>query len=419
MKNYIGFVNDHSGSMKKLQVAAVRDYNANITAIRDAANREMLDTVVSAVAVGIGEQGYGCTRQIVISNPHVLKPMTYWQADGGTPLYDGVGDMLELFKSLPDYNSPDVSFLVMTTTDGEEAHSRKYTRQSLAKAIQELQATGRWTFVFRVPKGAAHTVTSLGVPLDNIQEWDTSTKGMEASTLATTKAVDSYFTARTAGKKSSNVFYANAANVSSSQIKANLEDISQQVSAWNVLNTEDGSEIKPFAEQRLGSSPFLKGAAFYQLTKTEARVQDNKMIIIRDKSNGHVYYGPAARDMIGLPHTGTVRLHPGDHGNYDIFIQSTSINRKLVSGTQVLYWPKVGSGFQPSDFPWLDNGTKIDPANSLIQKATAAIQATAAIHASPTGVTWCISRSEARRRAAAVGKRVKDAGSGVSPRWYF
>lgn len=33
MKNYIGFINDHSGSMASLATAAMADYNANIAAV--------------------------------------------------------------------------------------------------------------------------------------------------------------------------------------------------------------------------------------------------------------------------------------------------------------------------------------------------------------------------------------------------
>jgi hypothetical protein len=54
LKNYIGFVNDHSGSMGALRTAAMQDYNVTITAIKDAATREMLDTVVSVVGIGLG-----------------------------------------------------------------------------------------------------------------------------------------------------------------------------------------------------------------------------------------------------------------------------------------------------------------------------------------------------------------------------
>ena len=71
MKNYLGFVNDHSGSMRSLASAAIKDYNANIDAVKHAANTEMLDTVVSVVGVGFPSD-YQVTRQVQISNPHVL-----------------------------------------------------------------------------------------------------------------------------------------------------------------------------------------------------------------------------------------------------------------------------------------------------------------------------------------------------------
>ena len=81
-----------------------------------------------------------------------------------------------------------------------------------------------------------------------------------------------------------------------------------------------------------------KGAAFYQLTKTETAIQDYKKIIIRDKTSNAIYEGVATRDLLGVPHVGNIRLAPGNHGNYDIFIQSTSVNRKLDKNTQLLYW---------------------------------------------------------------------------------
>lgn len=348
MKNYIGFVNDHSGSMSGLAVAAINDYNATITAVKDAASREMLDTVVSVVGIGLrGDNGSEVKRQVVISNPHVLKPLTSWPTPGGTPLYDGVGSMIELFKSLPDYNSPDVSFLVMTTTDGQEMHSIRYTAQTLKREIEQLQSTGRWTFVFRVPKGYAHTVSSLGVPRDNIQEWGTTTQGMAESTAATTQAVDAYFTTRASGVKSSTVFYANASAVNVSS----LVDISQKVSLYVVPQEDSGIQIRDFILRH--RMEYLKGAAFYQLTKTEPRVSHTKMIAIRDRVNGKVYAGKDARSMIGLPNDRNARLHPGDHGNYDIFIQSESVNRKLVGGTGVLYWKEIGVPFTDADLAHL------------------------------------------------------------------
>lgn len=352
MKNYIGFVNDHSGSMAGHYRAAIVDYNANITEVKEAASREMLDTVVSVVGVGIGDRGYGCERQVQISNPHVLKPITHWSTNGGTPLFDGIGNMIELFESLPDAKKEDVSFLVMVTTDGEEQHSKHYTQASLAQAIKRVMATGRWTFVLRVPvkasQKALNAFIDMGIPVDNIQKWDTSSStGITASTAQTTQAMGSFFRARSAGAKSSSSFYANAAQV---DITA-LTDVSKEISLYVVGQHENGIEIRPFVLQH--RMKHLKGAAFYQLTKTEPKVQHDKAILVRDRASGKFFSGAEARKMIGLPVGQNARLHPGDHKNFDLFIQSNSINRKLVAGTGLAYWDKVGTEFTAADLAYL------------------------------------------------------------------
>ena len=55
--------------------------------------------------------------------------------------------------------------------------------------------------------------------------------------------------------------------------------------------------------------------------------------------------------MLGLPEVASAnaRVHPGDHGNYDIFIQSESTNRLLPAGTGVIYWEKQGVPFTQAD----------------------------------------------------------------------
>ena len=81
MKNYIGFLNDESGSMASLRAAAIRDYNANINAVKSAATKEMQDTIVSMSTFSSIVE-----RKVVNSNPHVLRPITSWRASGGTLL---------------------------------------------------------------------------------------------------------------------------------------------------------------------------------------------------------------------------------------------------------------------------------------------------------------------------------------------
>lgn len=54
-----------------------------------------------------------------------------------------------------------------------------------------------------------------------------------------------------------------------------------------------------------------------------------------------MYTGKKARDMIGLPHNETKTLSPRtmslDPNKFNIFIQSTSYNRKLKQNTKFLY----------------------------------------------------------------------------------
>ena len=360
MKNYIIYVNDHSGSMgwNGLNKAAMKDYNKNIEAVVSAANLEKMDTVVSVVGLGFSREGV--RRQVMVSNPHVLHPKTKWECEGGTPLYDAIGNAVEMMQSLPDYSSEDVSFLMMITTDGRENQSRKYSKNSVKRLIDAVSQDGRWTFVCRVPTGSKCEMEGLGIPSGNIQEWDATAKGMEESTAIQTQAVTNYFASRSVGNKSSTSFYSTVENVDTSKLK----DISSEVSLYVVPDTDryTRTEIRDFILEH--RQKYLKGAAFYQLVKTEARVGHKKMIVVRDSRTNKFYSGADARKMLNLPSDRNVRVNPGDHGNYDIFIQSESTNRLLPRGTGVVYWEKVGVEFTEED---LNRYQPKKDANGVIQ----------------------------------------------------
>ena len=352
-KNYIGFVNDHSGSMRDLAEAAIKDYNANIKAIKDAATKEMLDTVVS-----VSEVGHISRLSVTVSNPHVLKEKTNWDAGGGTPLWSGTANLIKMLTALPDANKPDVSFLVLITTDGEATDGLNFP--ALQALMKPLLATGRWTFVARVPKfiQAIHVAKfyELGIPQGNIQLWETTAEGMATSTVQTTTAMTNYFTGRSAGNRSTGAFYADASQVN----VAALVDVSKKVSLYVVPVADNGIEIRDFILRH--RMEYLKGAAFYQLTKTESRVAHTKQVLVRDRATGKIFAGAEARKMIGLPTDRNARLHPGDHKNFDLFIQSESVNRKLVGGTGVVYWKELGVPFTEADLAYLQPKPVAAPA---------------------------------------------------------
>jgi hypothetical protein len=345
MKNYVGLSRDHSGSMRSIARAAARDYNDNIASIREASLANNQDTVVSVVKCGHGSRSI-VHREIVNSNVNQLSPIleNAYQADAnGTPLFDSVMELIDIMSNVPDASDPEVSFLVMATTDGEDNDSRT-SAAKLAERIRKLQNTDRWTFVFRVPRGYGRRLIQLGIPSGNIFEWDQTEKGVQVAAQANREAFTQYFSGRALGEKSSTKFYANLADVNIKEVKTALTDISSQVQFIPVTQADNQSLIRPFVEAKLGEA-MVRGGAFYQLVKTEPKVQANKRIAIREKSTGAVYAGDAARQMLALPVVGTVRLAPDDLGDFEVYIQSTSVNRKLDAGTNLLYWKQVGKAF--------------------------------------------------------------------------
>jgi hypothetical protein len=330
-KQYIGISRDHSGSMASLRTAAMKDYNDSIKAIKTAATENDIDTVASVTSCG------GNVRtEVTNSSISRLTPLAEYRAEGGTPLFDSVGTLINLFKQVPDYNKPDVTFLIMAITDGEENQSHEWAHR-LGQEIHKLQTTDRWTFVFRVPRGYGRHLENLGIPSGNIQEWETTERGLRESSAQTITAVSNYFQGVSRGITSSKTFYANLDKVSPNQVISAMKDISDEVAIFPVKNR---GMIQPFIEQKT-NHPYQKGTGFYQLSKPEKIVQDYKILVVRNKNTGAVYGGGDARRLLNLPDTGNISLKPGNHGEWDLFVQSTSANRILVPGTSALYWENV------------------------------------------------------------------------------
>ena len=336
MKNYIVFVSDHSGSMGIIAEAARVDYNETIGSIKEVSFTENQDTIVSVV-----ECGGNVSTTILNSSINTLKPLSSYRASGGTPLFDSVERAISICESVPDFNDPDVSFLIYVTTDGAETERRSYG-PTLGKRVKDRQMSDRWTFAFRVPRGHAADLARLGIPEGNIMEWDQSARGMAQAQAQSQEAFKSFFAGRTAGIRGTTSFYASLKDVTSADVQAVLEDISSKVQLYYVAGHEHEIQIRNFVEKYRAGLPLKKGAAFYQLTKSEDKVQGTKKIVIRDKTNGKIYYGDAARQMLGLPQYSDIRLKPADLGNFDVFIQSTSVNRKVQAGSNILYWDEVG-----------------------------------------------------------------------------
>lgn len=80
---------------------------------------------------------------------------------------------------------------------------------------------------------------------------------------------------------------------------------------------------------------YTVGMAHYQLTKTET-IQPGKTLAVVRKGTEEVFIGPQVRDLVGLRTDVSVRVKPDFNPDYDIYVQSTSVNRKLLPGTKIL-----------------------------------------------------------------------------------
>lgn len=103
---------------------------------------------------------------------------------------------------------------------------------------------------------------------------------------------------------------------------------------FQMLHVDHTCAIKSFVET--SGVPYKKGRGFYELTKRE-EVQERKEIVLRNKLTGDMFSGSAARDLVGLPYGERGNLYPKYGFDYDIFVQSTSVNRKLMPHTRFLY----------------------------------------------------------------------------------
>ena len=246
---------------------------------------------------------------------------------GNTALVDATILSLDDLAQTPQKYG-DHSFLIYVITDGEENASINKPSE-LVKRISALP--DNWTLGVFVPnQTGVHEAKKFGFPANNISVWETTQKGIEKAGDTICAATENYFVGRTKGVRGTkNLFDLNASGLN--QVKSVLTELDP--SQYNIFPVRKEQDIKSFVEIWT-LNPMRIGSAYYELSKPEL-IQAYKQVCIQDKTNGKVYSGPQARLTIGLPDH-EVKVNPISHCKYKIFVSSTSNNRKLVAGTQLL-----------------------------------------------------------------------------------
>ena len=343
LQTHCAFCIDESGSVAGIVKPLVEAYNQTVTDIRSAVLDEGQEASMTALA--FGDRVLKHRILYVGQQVQTVEPLDHNSLNptGMTPLFDSVWRAIKKLEELDD-GKPSTSFVVSVITDGQENQSVDPGVPTTVKEIAKKTATDRWTFTFLVPDGNEDWFSNrFNIPRGNIQGWDTKTaRGTKDAFIVSSAAYGEFFkqkSSRGIKKMSSKSFYSSTADLTVRTARSALSEITGQV---EFIVPHMDCQIR---DAIIGhGKEWIKGAAFYALIKTEKKVQPYKMVALRVKTSGKVYSGQSARDMLGIGQaTGTVRLVPGDHGKFDVFIQSTSVNRKIAAGTEVMYWPRVGT----------------------------------------------------------------------------
>lgn len=321
---------DSSGSMSYLAKEAVDSFNAMVETLKTQSNKLGEEVNLSLYTFGDRVTKVFGLRPIDLV---VKLSQSEYLANGGTPLFESCYNaMLDLQAA--EVKGADVANLMTVITDGQENSSNYTKKNAFIGAIPGLIGTDRWTITFSVPRGGKQYLTGFGIQPGNIQEWDQTEEGMKVATVNNNTGYANYLGLRSQGVSSTKGFF--TANVDAQKAKAakkKLDDVRSDFKEMTV-RTQDPKTLQEFIEAR--GLTFVKGKSFYQLTKAE-KVQSNKEVLLREIKTGAIYGGRDARDILGLPDGTDVKVKPADHGDWDVFVQSTSNNRKLMAGTNLLY----------------------------------------------------------------------------------
>lgn len=252
----------------------------------------------------------------------------YYQLGGQTALIDAVLKSTEDNKKLPELYG-DHAFLQYVITDGGENHSknRPDKLQNLLKNLPD-----NWTTACLVPnQGGALAAERYGFNGGSISIWDTNaSQAFEKVGKQFSTTIDTYMNARAKGiRGTKSLFTLDSGTIDLKRGK--LTELPPY--AYDVFRVNNDQDIKSFVESWTREK-YRLGSTYFQPAKT-ITIQDHKDILVQDIKNGRVYEGDNLRQLLGLPDA-TAEVNPGQHKNWRIFVQSTSVNRKLFKDTYVV-----------------------------------------------------------------------------------
>lgn len=323
--NHVGLVLDASSSMHYIGDSAVKVADLQVEHLAQRSKEVDQETRATVYT-------FNTRVDCVFYDKDVLRLPSikrHYRTGGQTALIDATIKAIEDLEQTATLYG-DHAFLLYVLTDGQENASRKSAGQLRTKLAQ---LPDNWTVAVFVPdQHGVHEAKQYGFAPGNIAVWDTSAKGIAEVGETIKRTTNAYMAARTTGMRSTTgLFELGTENLTPVAIHGTL--LSVPSDRFDVFVGWDAKErIDEFVKRHTGT--YRLGSAFYELVKPET-IQPTKQIMVRDRTTGEVFSGHQARQLLNLPNY-HVRVAKADHPNYDIFVQSTSYNRNIVAGQEVI-----------------------------------------------------------------------------------
>lgn len=327
--NHIALVLDASPSMQHLVDTVIKVADDQIKFLAERSQQLDMETRVTVYSFADPDMIECLFYDMDVLRLPSLKGL-YNVKGRSTALIDAaVKSQLDLGKTATLYG--DHAFLTFLLTDGEENSS--VNRGSVLTSLLAAQSDNETMAVLVPDQRSKIRCQDLGFHKSNVAVWDATTKqGMEDAGHTIRAATDAYMTSRSGGVTTkTGIFTMDASAVNHRTVAAKLKELT----GFRVEHVKQPAVIKEFIDSLRPKVPFVQGANYFPLIKRE-RINDSKEVVIRHKVSGKIYGGPQARTLVGLPDTGEVSVSPQPNNEYDVFVQSTSLNRKLIPGHDLL-----------------------------------------------------------------------------------
>ena len=322
--NHVGLVLDASSSMHHIANSTVQVADMQVQHLAQRSKEVDQETRATVYT-------FDTRVQCVFYDKDVLRLpsiKSHYTTRGMTALIDATLKAIEdLEKTATLYG--DHAFLLYVLTDGQENSSRRR-----AETLRQKLATlpDNWTVAVFVPdQNGVHEAKQYGFAPGNIAVWDTSAKGIAEVGETIKRTTNAYMAARTTGMRSTTgLFQLGTENLTPVTVDGNLLEVPRD--RFDEFLVPYKQRIDDFVRGQTGE--YRVGSAFYELVKTET-IQPQKQVMVRDDQTGKMYSGHQARQLLGLP-SYHIKVAKADHPNYTIFIQSTSVNRNLMPGQELI-----------------------------------------------------------------------------------